>query len=125
MAEEALLAIGESQEADALFVSPISVWELSIAAGKPAHHDRPELGDRSPAHWFREAVNATGAKFIPIKRRISLEAAEVVTTTGHKDPGDIFLIATARVRKIPLVTRDATIRGIAKANPDYLGIIVC
>jgi len=125
LAEEALLAIGESQEAGALFVSPISAWELAIAAGKPSHQDRPELGDRSPAHWFREAVNATGDRIIPIKQRISLEAAEVVTTTGHKDPGDIFLIATARVRKIPLVTRDTTIRGIADANSDYLGIIVC
>jgi PIN domain nuclease of toxin-antitoxin system len=125
LAEKALLAIGESQEAGALFVSPISAWELSIAAGKPAHQDRPDLGDGSPAHWFREALKATEAKIIPIKQRISLEAAEVVTTTGHKDPGDIFLIATARVRKIPLITRDVTLRGIAEATPDYLSIIVC
>jgi len=125
LAEEALVAIGESQATGTLFVSPITAWELSIAAKKPAHKDPPNLGEASPARWFREAVGATAAKIIPIKQRIAVEAAEVVTATGHKDPGDCYLIATARVRKIHLLTRDTAIRGIVETKPDYLAVIVC
>jgi PIN domain nuclease of toxin-antitoxin system len=125
LAEEALLAIGKSQAAGALFVSPVTAWELSLAAQKPPHKDRPELGDGSPARWFREALGATAARIIPIRQRIALETCEVVTTTGHKDPGDCFLMATARIRKIPLVTRDETIIEIAEAIPGYLEIVGC
>jgi PIN domain nuclease of toxin-antitoxin system len=125
LTEEALVAIGESQQADALFVSPITAWELSIAAKKPAHKNPPNLGEGSPARWFRKAVSATAAKIIPIKQRIAIEASEVITATGHRDPGDCYLIATARVRKIPLVTRDITIRRLVDRIPEYLGIIVC
>jgi PIN domain nuclease of toxin-antitoxin system len=62
---------------------------------------------------------------VPIHQRIALEAAKVVVATGHKDPGDCYLIATARVRRIPIVTRDGTIRDIAANDPGYLSVIQC
>jgi PIN domain nuclease of toxin-antitoxin system len=62
---------------------------------------------------------------VPIRQRISLEAANVVTATGHKDPGDCFLMASARVRRISLVTRDEIILSICAASPDYLSVIEC
>ena len=123
LTDEALIAIGENQESGTLYVSPITAWELTIAARKPAHKDPPKLGDGTPQKWFRDAIQATAAKIIPIQQRIALEAAAVVTATGHKDPGDCYLIATARVRKIPIITRDVVKRGLAA--PDYLDVIVC
>lgn len=125
LSEQALVAIGESQESGSLFVSPITSWELSIATQKNHVEGRPHLGDEPPARWFREAVAATEAKVIPIKQRICCEAAQVVITTGHRDPGDCFLIATARVRKLALITRDNIIQRIAAADPDYLDVIIC
>jgi PIN domain nuclease of toxin-antitoxin system len=125
LAEQALVAIGESQEAGMLFVSPVTAWELSVATQKNSRAGRPNLGQDPPELWFREAVRATTARIIPVRQRISCEAAKVVTDTGHRDPGDCFLIATARVRKLPLVTRDSTIREIALASPGYLSIIEC
>jgi PIN domain nuclease of toxin-antitoxin system len=56
---------------------------------------------------------------------IALEAAKVVIATGHKDPGDCYLISTARTRRIPIATRDDVIREIATDNPGYLEVIVC
>jgi PIN domain nuclease of toxin-antitoxin system len=47
------------------------------------------------------------------------------TATGHRDPGDCFLIATARIRKIPIVTRDRLICDLAREQPDYLSVIAC
>lgn len=123
--DEALVAIGESQEAGTLFVSPITAWELSIATQKRRVAGRPHLGEDPPERWFREAVRATSARVIPVRHRISCEAAKVVTETGHKDPGDCFLIATARVRRMPIVTRDEIMQGIAAEKPDYLDVIVC
>lgn len=125
LAEEALIAIGENQEAGTLFVSPVTAWELSVATRKNHVAGRPRLGQDPPDRWFREAVRATTARIIPIQQRISCEAAKVVTDTGHKDPGDCFLIATARSRRIPIVTRDAIMRAISMENAGYLDVIEC
>lgn len=125
LSEEALLAIGKSQETGTLLVSPISAWELSIATQKPRAATRPHLGDEPPGRWFRKAVRAASARVITIQQSIACEAAEVASTTGHKDPGDCFLIATARARRVPLVTRDAFILAMASDSPDYLTAIGC
>lgn len=106
-------------------MSPITAWELSVATRKTRVAGRPHLGDEAPDQWFRDAVEVTEARIVPIQQRIALEAAKVVTETGHKDPGDCFLIATARIRKVPLVTRDGTICNIAGDRPGYLDVVVC
>ncbi len=120
---EALVSIAQNQDAGTLYVSPITAWELTIASRKPAHKNPPDLGATSPATWFSQAVKNTKSKIIPIKQRIAYEAAEVVVATGHRDPGDCYLIATARVKKIPIVTRDAIMQ--AHALCGYLDIILC
>lgn len=125
LTEQALVAIGENQEAGTLFVSPITSWELSIATQKNRVAGRPHLGEETPARWFRQAIAVTEAKVIPIKQRISCEAAQVIIATGHRDPGDCFLMATARVRKLALVTRDTIIQQINAAAPNYLEVILC
>ena len=125
LTEEALVAIGESQNEGTLFVSPITSWELSVATQKGPKAGRPHLGDEPPAQWFRLAVAATEAKVIPIKQQIACAAAQVVIATGHRDPGDCFLMATARVHKLALMTRDGIIQQIAIADPDYIQIILC
>lgn len=125
MSDDAQVAIAGAQEARALLVSPITAWELSVATKKTRVAGRPHLGDEAPDQWFRDAVEVTEARIVPIQQRIALEAAKVVTETGHKDPGDCFLIATARIRKVPLVTRDGIIRAIAGDQPGYLDVVVC
>lgn len=56
---------------------------------------------------------------------IAVEAAAVPATYGHGDPGDCFLIATARIRKLSLVTHDTRILDLAASNPGYLSVINC
>jgi PIN domain nuclease of toxin-antitoxin system len=123
LSEDALIAIGEAQEAGNLYVSPVTAWELTLAARKPAQRNPPVLGLGTPQQWFREAVRAIGARLVPIQQKIAFEAAAVVATTGHRDPGDCFLIATARVRRIPIITRDGVILGLAAEG--YLDVIEC
>lgn len=123
LSEEALIAIADNQTAGTLYVSPITAWELTIASRKPAHRDPPNLDAKSPAQWFSKAVAATGTKIVPIRQRIACEAAAVVMDTGHKDPGDCYLIATARIKKVPIITRDTVMLDLA--SPEYLEVIVC
>ena len=122
LTDEALVAIGESQAAGRLFVSPITAWELAIAAQKPSHRDPVQLNS-TISKWFRAAIRATSAKVISIQQKIAIAAAEVPVATGHKDPGDCYLIATSRIRKTPIVTRDAIMRRLA--SDGYLDVIVC
>jgi PIN domain nuclease of toxin-antitoxin system len=48
-----------------------------------------------------------------------------VLATDHNDPGGCFLIATARLKQIPIVTRDSVMRTIAAVDPDCLAVVVC
>lgn len=125
LSDAALVVIAEQQAARTLYVSPITAWELGVIALKPRQMERPDLGDLTPRQWFREAVRLVGASLVPVRQTIALEAAEVVATTGHKDPGDCFLIATARVRKIPIITRDRVMLNLARDSPEYLTVIGC
>ncbi|NKK64636.1 PIN domain-containing protein [Rhizobium leguminosarum bv. viciae] len=122
LSDEALIAIGESQDAGTLYVSPITAWELSLAARK--RNNAPQLGDGSAGRWFQDAIRETTAKVAPIGQKIAIEAAEVVSFTGHKDPGDCYLIATARMKKIPIVSRDGVMLEMA-GRPNYLSLIEC
>ncbi|MCE7027894.1 type II toxin-antitoxin system VapC family toxin [Jiella avicenniae] len=122
LTDEALVAIGESQSAGMLYVSAITAWELSIAAQKPRHSDTPQL-NTTISEWFASAKRATNAKTLSINQTIAIEAAEVPVATGHKDPGDCYLVATSRVQKIPLITRDKVLRKLARS--EYLEVIVC
>lgn len=121
LSDEALIAIGENQEAGSLYVSPITAWELALAVRKPTK--APQLGGLSAGQWFRAAVRETSAKTVPISQRVAIEAAGVVAKTGHKDPGDCYLIASARIRKIPIISRDAIMLTIATSG--YLDVIEC
>lgn len=125
LADPALVEIGLAQAAGHLYVSPISAWELSVAAQKPRAAGRPHLGGDPADRWCREAIRASAARVIPIHQKIALEAARVVTTTGHRDPGDGYLIGTARTRPIPIVTRDGVMQAIALSEPDYLSVVPC
>lgn len=122
LTDEAFVTIGENQESGTLFVSPITAWELTLASRKPAHRNPPDLGGGTPSAWFSSAVKAVGAKIIPIRSKIALEAAAVIVQTGHNDPGDCYLVATARVRRIPIITRDRVLIGLDRA---YLDVVVC
>ena len=107
---------------NALYVSAITAWELGVADRKRAN--RPELG-MAPNVWFREALRITGAKLATITLAVAAEAAVVPETYGRNDPGDCFLIATARLRHLILVTRDKPMLQLAATRPSYLRALEC
>jgi PIN domain nuclease of toxin-antitoxin system len=119
----ALAAIAAAQLASNVLISPISAWEAALALRKP--NGRPNLGGRDAVQWFRAALKLPGFKLANLTRRIALEAAKVPAIFGRGDPGDCFLIATAHVKRIPIVTRDHQMVRLAKTRPHYLAVIAC
>ena len=121
----ALFAIADSRSTNALFVSAISAWELGVALRKTKEEKRPQLDGIPIDHWFPRVIAELRAKVVPVTQKIALEAAHVPEWYGYGDPGDCFLIATARVRNLTLITRDRRILNLAHLEPDYLTVIEC
>lgn len=122
---EAQFQIGAAAASGVLFVSHISLWELGVALHKKSLERRPNLRGLTTQEWFRSTTATLGIKHVQISSRIALEAADAPSVYGSGDPGDCFLIATARVRKLTLVTRDGRILDVAKENPGYLSVMPC
>ena len=120
--QAALDAVAAAQDAGTLYASAITAWELGVADLKRTN--RPELG-MAPGAWFRQALHLAGARLASITPAIAAEAASVPVIYGRGDPGDCFLIATARVRRLSLVTRDGPILLLAAAQPSYVRTLEC
>jgi PIN domain nuclease of toxin-antitoxin system len=123
MSADALEAIAQAQLDGKLFLSPITAWEAALALTKRG--GRPDLGNRDGATWFRAARQLPGAALVPIGPVIAFEAARVPVRYGRGDPGDCFIIATARMKRVPIVTRDRAMIDLAERDPDYLAVVVC
>jgi len=120
----ALSAIAAAQSVGCLHVSPISAWEVSLALQK-APVRRPNLRDLTAEDWFRALLGIPGVVCTAINERIALEAAGVPGVFGRGDPGDCFIIATARVLGVPVVSRDGPMADLAAARPDFIRMIPC
>lgn len=123
MTPSALEAIAAAQNAGGVFVSPISAWETGLALAK--RHGRPDLGAQDVGRWFRDSLKLPGMRLVVPNQRIAIEAAKVPGVLGRGDPGDCFLIATACIKKVPIVTRDRHMRRLATMHPEYLTVIQC
>jgi PIN domain nuclease of toxin-antitoxin system len=119
----ARVAIAEAQESGGMHVSAVSAWEAAVAITKRSN--RPNLVGLDAADWFRVVLRLPGVRLIGLPRRIALEAASVPAISGWGDPFDCLLIATARVKKLPIITRDRNINRLAHRRPDYVQTIVC
>ena len=91
-----LKAINESA---AVYVSAISGFEVAIksATGKlqlPA----------SAQAWFEEVVKHHGLAVLPLELKVCIAAAQLPAI--HDDPCDRFIIATAKLENLVVVTAD-------------------
>lgn len=91
-----------------LFLSPLSVWETMVLAGK----GRIELG-HSPGRWVREALGRTPATMAEITHEIAMRA-EQLAGLATRNSVDRFLAATCLVNGLTLVTADRQLRRYRK-----------
>lgn len=81
-----------------LFMSAISIWEIAMLhkGNKIALHQPLDL-------WIDRATQ--GIQILPITPDIALESVQLPNCV-HKDPADRFILATARIHGLSLITRD-------------------
>jgi PIN domain nuclease of toxin-antitoxin system len=85
-----------------LWLSPISLWEVLTLCRKQRLTLHP-----NPQAWIANALDS-------VPMREALFTYQVAQETGrmqlpHRDPADRFLVATARVFDLTLVTADETL----------------
>ncbi len=87
-------------EANELWLSPVSVWEVLLLAEKGRISLAP-----SGQEWVALALNKVPVKEAPLTLEVALATSQI--RLPHHDPVDQFLAATARVFDLTLATADA------------------
>lgn len=87
-------------EANELWFSPLSVWEVLLLAEK----GRLSLTPTAP-EWIEAALRKVPMKEAPLTSEVAVATHQI--RLPHRDPVDQFLAATARVFDLTLVTADS------------------
>lgn len=101
-------AIQDALAKDALFLSPISMWEIALKASR----GKLELPHAIPA-WMHQALDFPGLHLAPITVEIACECA-ALPAEFHGDPADRIIAATARAEHFTLLTHDKRLLQLAK-----------
>lgn len=83
-----------------LWLSPISLWEVLTLCQKQTLTLHP-----NPQAWITHVLDTVPMREAQITYQVAQETARV--QLPHRDPADRFLVATARVFDLTLVTADA------------------
>src|SRR5262245_39058548 len=86
--------------ANELFVSAVTVWEISIKVGVGKMTLSAPFRD-----WMNRAIADLGLTLLPIT--VEYADAQAALPWHHRDPFDRLLIAQALTESIPIVSADA------------------
>jgi PIN domain nuclease of toxin-antitoxin system len=109
MRKEARAAIERALSENAAFISVISAWEIAQLSVR----GRISM-QVSPSRWIERFLAITGCSTISLTLESAIAAA--LLPPIHRDPADRFLIATAVLNDLTLVTRDTKILDYAEAS---------
>ena len=82
-----------------LWLSPISIWELSVLVRKKRIVLREDF-----TTWVSTALERTAFREAPLTNDVAAEVHNI--PFSHRDPADHFLAASAKVFALTLVTAD-------------------
>jgi len=101
-------AITNDHAAGALYLSPISLWEIALKSS------RGRLSLELPLRaWLMRAIQLTGVHLAEISPDVACGCAEL-PADFHGDPADRLIAATARVEGMTLLTHDKALLALAK-----------
>ena len=87
------------------YLSAISIWEMITLLEKKRIQIKEDF-----AVWFRRSCDDLDLNEIPLNWQIGHELR--FTVLGHNDPADRFLVATAKVYDLTLVTADERLMNV-------------
>jgi PIN domain nuclease of toxin-antitoxin system len=82
-----------------LWLSPISIWEIVVLSQK-----RRITLDQEVDAWIAHKLGAVPLREAPVTYEVARETGRL--RLPHRDPADRFLLATAKVFELTLVTAD-------------------
>ena len=82
-----------------IFLSAVSVWEAILLLEKKRIRLNGDFGE-----WFKKSKVGLDLIELPLNWEIAHEIR--YTALGYRDPGDRFLVATAKLYDLTLVTAD-------------------
>ncbi len=82
-----------------LWLSPISIWELIVLWQKGRMIPEEDI-----EAWVPKALHALPLREAPVTYEVARETGRL--RLPHRDPADRFLLATAKVFELTLVTAD-------------------
>jgi PIN domain nuclease of toxin-antitoxin system len=88
-----------SNQEHSRFLSPVSIWEMVTLLEKNRIQIKEDFGE-----WFRRSKEDLDLIELPLTWKIGHELR--FTRLEHSDPADRFLVATAKVYDLTLVTAD-------------------
>ena len=99
------------RESEIVYVSPITEWEIALK-WKSGGIELPV----SPREFIARFMKRLDVKILPLSEEVMFRAVELPDL--HRDPADRFIIATALIGNIPVVTAD---RHFAQYGVETLG----
>lgn len=90
-------ALADSQ--NELWLSPVSVWELTILCRKGRFQIQPDIST-----WVKKSISELQLFEAPLTIDVALAIPSI--NFSHGDPADQFLAATAKVFDLTLITAD-------------------
>lgn len=105
LGRKTLVALDRLPENERPVISDVSIWEIAtlLGLGRWTCQIPFEI-------WLQKATHARTVTVVPITTPVGIELRRLPHGL-HKDPADRIIIATARVLKLPLLTRDRRILG--------------
>ena len=91
------------------WLSPITVWEILILADK----GRIRLND-APVAWVSNVLKTVPFRQAELNHEVAMQS--VLIDLPHRDPADRFLVASAMVYDLTLVTADKNIIASAQGR---------
>ena len=83
-----------------LWLSPISTWEIMILGER----GRVKFKKDDPGKWIKNVFSTLPIKEAPITHEVAILSREI--DLPHQDPADRFIMATALVYDLVLLTAD-------------------
>ena len=110
LGEKSRTLIQQSAQADSLYVSAITPWEIAMLVSKGRLTLVQEIGE-----WLRIATSMPGLRMAPLSIDVSV-ASTRLPGAFHSDPADRMIVATARHLGAILITEDKLILEYGRAG---------
>ena len=110
---EATAAIRTAAPNRAVLVSATTAWEIGLLATRTGRTAR--IFEPDGRTWFVAATRLPGNRVLQFDDAMALDAS-YLPGNFHRDPSDRWLVASARIADVPLLTPDRAILAYAAAG---------